>query len=319
MEVTATNVSSLLYAAEKYATEELRATCVKFLAQNMSHDSVATVLDMGVLYGEEKLVKKSTNYIVYGCLDHLEVLKEHHVSKDTLKMLVDCSTLVVPETELFKACDFWAEVECRKRDLEVNQKNKRQVLDGILPQIRFCSMTALEMDRVVTPAWLLTSKEESDIKQSIESTDKTDAPFPHAKRAPTELRVSLPEDVMNAPYDGFYDIGLSCSKDFILLGFEFAEDGDLEVTIDFSPVESFRVTAAPSVMYLTKPRMYKANDRVNIKRITRAERLSRNYSYEGFIVPCVSPLPPRDKFTMEVTNCTNRTRRPPFATVIFTY
>ena len=319
VEVTGTNVAPLMYAAEKYRAEELRATCVKYMLHNMNSDSVVTVLDLGVLYEEERLVKTCINLIVYGAPENLDLLKEHHVSERTLKMLINCSALAVKETELFKICDTWANVECRKRELEVNQANKREVLDGILPGIRFCSMTVEEMARDVSPTGLLTTQEELKIYRSFGSADKSDAPFPHEKRTTTKLRVSLPNDVMNAPYEQVFHIRFSCSNEFILLGFEFIERGVIQVDFDHCTREQFSVAAPPCIIYLTKPRIYRAMDRFDIRRGSRGDR-GHFDNDEIFTVPCVSTLPPHDTvFTMEVQDCTPRHRRPPFSTLIITY
>ena len=314
MELTGTNVAPLLYAAEKYRAEGLRAACVEFLLQNMSLESVATVLDMAVLYGEQTLVKKCVNFVVHGAPESLDLLKEHQVSRGTLKMLVDCSDFTIQETELFLICDTWAEVECRKHEIEVKPDNKHQMLDGILEGIRFCSMTVEEMSRDVSPSGLLTTKEELNIYRSIGNPDKSNAPFPHQKRTPVELRASLP---ICAQYEKLFHIRFSCSDKFTLLGFGFTEPGIIELDIDQCTHETFSVTKPPCIMYLTKPRRYKAKERVDIRHGCRNHRISQGVP---FIVPCVSSLPPRDTvFTMEVQNCTVGERRPPFSTLIITY
>ena len=318
MEVTGTNVAPLMYASEKYQVEELRGTCVKYMLHNMSQDTVATILDLGVFYNEERLVRKCINYLAFGSPRRLELLKKHHISKETLTMLVDCSDLAVKEIQLFKVCDNWAEVQCRKTYLEVNQDNKRLVLDDILTGIRFCSLTVEEMARIVTPTGLLTTQEELDIYRSIGSIDKSNALFHHERRTPTKLRASLPAEVMSGKYDGSFHVRVSCSKDFVLLGLQSTEVGKSLIKIGQVTSTATVLSPTPCSSYLGKPLMFRANEVIDIQHPRQGE--CPHTKWETFTVPCKALLPPHNTvFTMEVQHCKARCTRPSFSALIITY
>ena len=94
-----------------------------------------------------------------------EAFKSNEVlsmDKSFLNQLVERNTLNISEVELFKALDFWAKEECKRKQLQANGLNKREVLgEQIVRNIRFPIMKQSEFVDNVIKSSILTQPETS--------------------------------------------------------------------------------------------------------------------------------------------------------------
>jgi len=80
-------------------------------------------------------------------------------SEAVLLALVRRDTLNAKEVELFEIVLAWAKEECKRKELEGTPENLRQVLQHILPHIRFPVMTTEDVAISVTPSGVLTPEQ----------------------------------------------------------------------------------------------------------------------------------------------------------------
>ena len=274
VDLSAENAFHLLYTAQKYQVEVLKAKCVEFLHNNMNADTVAPILDQGVFYNEEKLIRQCLDFLSANPTKNLAKVNDYHVSKETLDIMVDCESIVVDEVCIFNMCNSWAVMECAKKGLDATAENKRDMLGSTLNKIRFCSMGNGEIASMVSESGLLTIKEELDVFRFINGSHKTTAIFPFKKRS--VVKILLPPRFNNVSqqnkryYIAFmsrksttsdiFQVRLTCRPmTFKLLGLTFRETGTFQIKINEYETETVCVYDLNVTVYLRRPTMCDLN------------------------------------------------------------
>ncbi|CAG7824979.1 unnamed protein product [Allacma fusca] len=176
----------VLYAARKYSMRLLEDECFVYLCGNVSFDSVFAVKEAAEKYQLPALESICKEYIE----DHShDVLKFHYpyLNRDTLLQFIQNDRLNIKELDLFQIIVDWADQECERLQLESSDESKRQLLEPLLPHIRFPTMTAADFADHVVPTEILSTCEIAQILTYISTTDKAQVPigkvtFPTNKR-----------------------------------------------------------------------------------------------------------------------------------------
>ncbi|XP_044743422.1 BTB/POZ domain-containing protein 2-like [Chrysoperla carnea] len=143
------NAWCLLYAAKKYFLHVLQQQCSEFIINNLSAATVLISYELANLFDEHTIQNT--------CIDMLkkytpEVLNcDYHVGAQTLTTILDQNTMNVSEWDLICAAIEWSEDECKYRDIQITQKNRRAVLQeaGAMSKLRFMTLPVEYLNHAV--------------------------------------------------------------------------------------------------------------------------------------------------------------------------
>lgn len=183
IQLAADNVLSTLYVAKKYIVPFLAKACVQFLETSLSARNACILLCQGRLFEEQELMQQ--------CWEVIDAQAEEALMSDgfvdidfsTLESVLLRETLNAREVTVFNAACRWAEAECRRKELEPNAQNKRQVLGEAFYLIRIPSMTLEEFANGPAQSGILTTQETTDIFLFFTANNKPDLPFKRKSRS----------------------------------------------------------------------------------------------------------------------------------------
>ncbi len=140
----------VLYLAKKYIVPLLAEKCTEFLEANLAAGNAITVLQQAIQFDEKKLERKSWHLIDLKTSEAIASDAFADINQATLTELLKRDSLNVKELDLFKAVLKWSEVECLRKGIEANAKNKRTAIGNAIYQIRFSSMTLQEFGQITS-------------------------------------------------------------------------------------------------------------------------------------------------------------------------
>ena len=177
---------STQYAATKYMLPILEKACREIQIKNLLPENIWTAYVSSMEWGDEELHEGCQDFLRKNVRDVTNALKsptfltlQHKVLLDILRLNdvedddesgfpeIDARGVLIAEIELFKACDAWAEAECKRQKLEVSGANKRVVLGDCLPLIRFPTMYGHDLAQYVYPSGILTHDEQYRLMEYI--------------------------------------------------------------------------------------------------------------------------------------------------------
>ena len=144
------NAMFVLYLAKKYIVPSLAQKCIEFLEANLGAENAITVLQQAIQFDEKKLEKKCWDLIDLKTSEAIASDAFTDITQATLTELLKRDSLNVKELDLFKAVLKWSEVECSRKGIEANAKNKRVGIGSAIYQIRFSSMTLQEFGQITS-------------------------------------------------------------------------------------------------------------------------------------------------------------------------
>ena len=153
------HVMECLYAAKKYALHGLVDKCLQFLENAINVGSACTIHEQAKFYGETILQRKCFDYIVENSNGVFRSDGFRSLSKESLYEILECDHLASNEAVVFAAAKFWAENQCKVKELEVTPENIRSCLVDIIYLIRFPVMSIETFARQVATTNILTSEE----------------------------------------------------------------------------------------------------------------------------------------------------------------
>ena len=183
IQLTADNVLSTLYVATKYIVPHLACSCVKFLETSLSARNACVLLCQGRLFEEKELMQQCWEVIDAQAEEALASDTYAEIDFSTLESVLLRETLNAKEESVFNAACRWAEAECRRKELEPNARNQRQVLGEAFYLIRIPSMTLQEYANGPAQSGILTPQETTDIFLYFTANNKPDLPFKKKSRS----------------------------------------------------------------------------------------------------------------------------------------
>lgn len=144
--LTETNAKNVLEVANKFNLEAIIATCKKYLADEDPFSLWATAK----IESDRELEAVALKQIAEDFVSLSQSDAFLGITRDMLNAIVSRSNLKAKEFDVYKAVIRWAEAECKKRQIEVSGKNKREILGDIIHNIRFPCMTQIEFSGIVS-------------------------------------------------------------------------------------------------------------------------------------------------------------------------
>ena len=157
--LTTDNAMFVLYLAKKYIVPSLAEKCIDFLEACLTPENVLVILKQALQFDEKKLVNKCWDQVDLKASDVVASADFANISESTLEELLKRESLNIKEVDLFKGVLNWSEAECSRREIEINEKNKRAVIGNAIDQIRFAAMTLQEFSQNVSVSGILTPEE----------------------------------------------------------------------------------------------------------------------------------------------------------------
>ncbi|KAL3990858.1 BTB/POZ domain family protein [Acanthocheilonema viteae] len=176
-------VLNTLYAAKKFEIAALEKHCVELLGELTPSLAVA-LLEQAVNFGSEELLERCHQVIDERSDEALSSDSLANISIDTLKKLVKRSELSPSgELSVFRAVCNWATAECKRRGIDETSENKRLVVDDVLNDVRFPTMTVEELGEAANSG-LLSDLEIGILFRYVTSTVHVgiDLPYPTHER-----------------------------------------------------------------------------------------------------------------------------------------
>ena len=183
LDLTGSSVLPLFYLAKKYDVPCLGEKCAQFLEDNLDSNTVFCVLPNALKFAESRLVRRCWD-IVYTQTE-LAVKSDPFLDIDRtlLQSFVERELVSLPEIEIFKAVDKWAENECRRNGKDPVGSEKRKILgEKIMHQIRFPLLREKDFAEYVLQSDLLTKGEVYDLVRLYNAIPGASSSFPGLPR-----------------------------------------------------------------------------------------------------------------------------------------
>ena len=99
--ITASTAGSLMFAAKKYLLTGLISECLEVLEKSINPDTVCTILQQIILFGEDNLKEKCLTFISVNAENVFNTDALMSISHDILKTVVSLETLATTEKHVF--------------------------------------------------------------------------------------------------------------------------------------------------------------------------------------------------------------------------
>lgn len=172
--ITADNAIEIMIKANYYDIQQLEMLCVTALLDSIDRDHCCHIYSrLFAYFSYTEVVKRCLKFIQFAPDAIFKNAEFGDLSRDALKEILKFDSINCTELQLFRACKDWATIQCERQQLTVNVANLRQLLDGVLPLLRFRTMSPKDFSiclEVAPDFW--TTSELKSIKDAI-STKKT--------------------------------------------------------------------------------------------------------------------------------------------------
>ena len=153
----------LLYIADKYCVDKLAKSCMKFLNDNISPDTICLILEALHEHDESKMYEQALFFMKNHFTESIKSKDFSILSLKCLKDVMAMENFVVKEEELYENLMRWADSECQRQKLDISGENKRKVLGDILNKVRFPLMDPEYFALEVARTGLLSDAEKVDV------------------------------------------------------------------------------------------------------------------------------------------------------------
>ncbi|KAL4228793.1 BTB And C-terminal Kelch [Mactra antiquata] len=233
VDLTPDTVMALMYTAKKYGVKTLNDNCREYLETEIDSDNVCTILEQAHLFDEPSLVSQCFKTIYSKSTEVLSDPAKDYVNlcHKCLKTLLQSDKMNTNESIIFHACVHWAEEQCRKKSIEVNDYNIRDTLGDILYLIRFPNMNERTFTELVSDRNILTADEKLTVYQHFNRSPRdgevanTGLKFPSRPRNCSDIfRICRFQDYIGGTFDFWENdnlcdaVSFMASRDIVLVG-----------------------------------------------------------------------------------------------------
>ncbi|XP_062578644.1 BTB/POZ domain-containing protein 2-like [Saccostrea cucullata] len=167
VDVTEDTVIGALYAAEKYDAEELKKASKLYLDQNITTETVCSIIESAKLFNFENLTEKCMDFIEENCDSVFQSPSALGLMKETLSEIVSSENLNIEELGIYHFLIKWAENQCERKHMEKSDENIRKEIGDIIYHVRFQSLTLETFVKDVCRRRILTSEDMFNLQQII--------------------------------------------------------------------------------------------------------------------------------------------------------
>lgn len=137
------NVDDFLYLGRKYLVEKCVADCVKFFGKLLNNENACVLLERGLFYDIDELIKICTIQISSNSSEVFKSAGFLECSPKALEYILKLNLLSCSESEVFQAAMAWVKAKCGKETLL--KSDVMEHLGVLYYQIRIASLTIAEL------------------------------------------------------------------------------------------------------------------------------------------------------------------------------
>ncbi|XP_055353026.1 BTB/POZ domain-containing protein 6-B-like isoform X2 [Paramacrobiotus metropolitanus] len=190
VELSVENVIPTWMCADKYGVPQLVDICCDFVSTELTVDNCLTILENGIEWHAEEIVKRCLRFIDRYAEGVLQ--SEHFVAigHKTLVMILQSGTLFASEHSVYLAVERWALEACKVNNVDPSGANRRQILGDALFLVRFPLLTHTQLADGPVKSGLLLHSEVHDLYQHKFATVKPSLPFSADARQTSTFRIA---------------------------------------------------------------------------------------------------------------------------------
>ena len=182
--ITVENAIGVLYLAKKYLISSLAEKCCEILEASIKPENVFAVLEQAVHFDEKELEDKSWDIVAKKTQECLNSEAFCDIGLHTLNAVLKKESLAVTEVELFKAVLKWADNECARHGINIEEDKmaRKRILGDSVYEIRFLAMSHEDIVKYVSPTEILTDREMIYLFQKLCGLDVADLKWKKGRR-----------------------------------------------------------------------------------------------------------------------------------------
>ena len=187
---TAELALKVMYLAHKYMITALTKECISIVKPKVSPANAFSMIRYAMLVDEESLIDTAWKIVDSQTREVIKPENFCDLDGSLLSDFLKRDSLRITEVELFRAVLKWTESQCKKREMEVTEVNRRSVLGDAIYRLRFLAMSQDEFLQEVVPAKLLDSQDTLSILQKLLGHDSDTLRWPVTKKRSDYLRLA---------------------------------------------------------------------------------------------------------------------------------
>ena len=187
---TAELALKVMYLAHKYMITALTKECVNIVKPKVSAENAFSMIKYAILVEEESLIETAWQVVDSKTREVIKPENFCDIDGSLLSDFLKRDTLHISEIELFHAVLKWTENQCKKRELEVTEVNRKSVLGDAIYHLRFLAMSQDEFLQEVIQAKLLDSQDILSILQKFLGHNPESLRWPITKKRSDYLRLA---------------------------------------------------------------------------------------------------------------------------------
>ncbi|XP_055351421.1 BTB/POZ domain-containing protein 6-A-like [Paramacrobiotus metropolitanus] len=180
--LTAENAFDTMKCADKYDVAPLVQMCLEKNFGQLDVDNCLSALEKAFQWHADSFLQKCWKLLDEKTEEILRSDEFTGIPRDTLRSILQRSTLSAEEHDIYLAVERWATEACKQNDLEPSAVNRRQMLGDALFLVRFPLLTAAQLANGPGTNGLLTDSELLSIFLYQHSATKPPLPFPTEQR-----------------------------------------------------------------------------------------------------------------------------------------
>ncbi|KAJ8313544.1 hypothetical protein KUTeg_008105 [Tegillarca granosa] len=188
IDVDASNVTGLMYAANKYGVTRVLRLCRSYLEESLKTDNVCVIMENARIFDDKELSQKCLTFFLEHPVACLQSDAFSDLSPECVKLIIESDVLAVSEDQIYMAMIRWAENNCQLKEMEQTDANKRRVLGEMINLIRFPLMNRTFFADSVASGNILTEDEKITIFRLMVGTRGSvhETKFSIVPRSPTK-------------------------------------------------------------------------------------------------------------------------------------
>eukprot|EP00112_Aurelia_sp_Birch-Aquarium-sp1_P001367 Seg1146.3 transcript_id=Seg1146.3/GoldUCD/mRNA.D3Y31 product="BTB/POZ domain-containing protein 2" protein_id=Seg1146.3/GoldUCD/D3Y31 len=221
LSLTWDNVFAVAYLAKKYYIPSLTDECCRFLLKSLTMENALSVLNLSVAADQQEMAKECLRQIKVRIRELSRTPEFLELNRDALKAILELDVLDMVEFDVFRAVDKWCKHQLEKKEQDVTQEAKREILGEVVNLVRFPTISVQRLTNYCYPSGLITKDQFVDLVSFLMSKDpdknnkinKEQIPYEISRRERSNYAVLMNSQGPQLKYQNLFpnENGLFCS------------------------------------------------------------------------------------------------------------
>lgn len=163
--MTPASALQLMYAAKKYMLPKLVQQCGRCLQDGLTAENVGDILNLSLFFDEEELRATCLDFIAKNPSEVLSYLNLQKIPRQAMEAILRLDSLAQDETFVYNVCINWAKIQLMSCQSINNPSDEqiRETLGDLIYEVRFPAMDAKEFVDLVENSNILSYEEQSSL------------------------------------------------------------------------------------------------------------------------------------------------------------